>query len=342
VLNRRASRVAVSGFLLAVAVSGLTACRTSPNVAAYVGDEQVTVPELEAAVDERTADDEIAAFASGREAEFDQQVLNILIQEQVHTVAAERYGVEVTDAQVRSRIDTLLGDDDPDAVFSQLAQQGISRQDVFETVRQQLIRREIALAEGEVEEPSEEALQAQYEEAREGLAEVSFGYINVPDQATADALQAQLQADPSRYAAAAAQFEGPYTLPELEQRSLEEVPGPLAEQVANAQPNTAFTLAVEEVGGVLVTFVEGTVYPTFEELRPQLEQEFSQAADAAGAALVDEVRDDLDVTANPRFGDIDDAGQLGPIEGGVVQILGDEPAEGSAESTEGADGGTGG
>jgi peptidyl-prolyl cis-trans isomerase SurA len=338
VLKPRVPRIAVSGLLLAVAVSGLTACRTSPSVASYIGDEQVTVTELEAAVDERTADEEIAAYAAGAEGDFTRRTLNILVQAEVHTVAAERYGVEVTDAQVRSRIDDLLGDDDPDTVYSQLAQQGISRQDVFETVRQQLIRREIALAEGEVEEPSEEALQAQYEETREGLAEVRFGYIAVPDQATADALQAQLQADPSRYAAAAAQFEGPYTLPALEQRSLAEVPGPLAEQVATARPNTAFTLAVEEVGGVLVTFVEGTVYPTLEELRPQLEQEFSTAADAAGTALVDGVRDDLDVVVNPRYGAFDDSGELVSITEGVVQILEDQPADGSAE---GADGGTG-
>ena len=50
-LKRRVPRIAVSGFLLAVAVSGLTACRTAPSVAAYVGDEQVTVAELDAAVE---------------------------------------------------------------------------------------------------------------------------------------------------------------------------------------------------------------------------------------------------------------------------------------------------
>ena len=33
---------------------------------------------------------------------------------------------------------------------------------------------------------------------------------------------------------------------------------------------------------MIVTFVEGTVYPSFEELRPQLEQDFIEAADAAG------------------------------------------------------------
>jgi peptidyl-prolyl cis-trans isomerase SurA len=155
----------------------------------------------------------------------------------------------------------------------------------------------------------------------------------VPDQATADTLRAQLQADPSRYGAAAAQFPGPYTLPEVEDRALSEVPGPLAEQVAAASPNSAFTQVVEEVEGVIVTFVEGTVYPSFEELRPQLEQEFSDAADAAGASLVDAVREDLDVVVNPRYGDLDENGQLVPGDGGVVDILEDRPADGGADSS---------
>jgi hypothetical protein len=46
VLKRRVPRVLVTGFLLTVAVSGLSACRTSPTVAAYVGDERVTIAEL--------------------------------------------------------------------------------------------------------------------------------------------------------------------------------------------------------------------------------------------------------------------------------------------------------
>jgi hypothetical protein len=337
VSKRRASRIAVSGLLLAVAVSGLTACRTSPSVAAYVGDEQVTVTELEAAVDDRTADEEIAAYVEGNEAEYSRRVLNILVQGQVHTVAAERYGVEVSDAEVRSRIEQLLGDDDPATVYSQLAQQGVSRADVFETVRQQLLRREIALADGELAEPTDEELQAQYEQARVDQAQFRFGYITVPDQATADQVRAALEADPSRYEALATQYSGPYTLPVLEDRGLADIPAPLVEQVQAARPNTVFTLPVEEVEGVIVTLVEGAVYPSLEELRPQLEQEFTQAADAAGTALVDDVRADLDVVVNPRYGVLEDTGELVPGGGGVVQILEDQEAAEAAEG--GADGG---
>jgi peptidyl-prolyl cis-trans isomerase SurA len=324
----------VSGFLLAVAVSGLTACRTSPSVAAYVGDERVTVDELEAAVDERTEDEQVAAFAAQDEAAYTRQVLALLVQEEVHDEAAERYGVDVTDADVRARIEALLGGDDPETVFDQLAQQGIARPDVEETVRQQLVRREIAVSEGRVEEPTDEDLQAQYEQAREGLAEVELGYINVPDQAAADALQARLQADPSQYAAAAAEYAGEFTLPEVAPRPLAEVPGPLTEQVAAASPGTVSSQTVDGVEGLIVTFVGETVYPTLDEIRPQLEQEFTQAADAAGAELVSDVRNDIDVVLNPRYGDLEDTGEIVPGGGGVVQLL-EESAAG-----QGAGGGT--
>jgi hypothetical protein len=337
VLKRRARRIAVSGFLLAVSVSGLTACRTSPSVAAYVGDEQVTVTELEAAVDERTADEAVAAYAQDDESAYSRRVLSLLVDAEVFTAAAERYGVDVTDAEVRSRIDDLLGENDADEVYGRLAtEQGFGRADVFETVRQQMIRQEIGTTEGEAQEPSEEELRAQYEEVREGQAQVRLGYITVPDQATADTVRAALEADPTQYDTLAGQYAGPTTLPALEDHALADVPGPLVEQVQAAQPDTAFTLTVEEVQGVIVTFVESIVYPSFEELRPQLEQQASEAADTAGASLVEDVRADLDVVVNPRYGVLEDTGELVPGGGGVVQILEDEQP---AAAGDGADGG---
>ena len=328
VLTCRARRIAVSGFLLAVAVGGLTACRTSPSVAAYVGEEQVTVTELDDAVADRTADEAVATFVEGNETAFTRRVLSQLVEEEVYAAAAERYGVQVSNADINDRIEELLGDDDAETVFGQLAEQGITRTDVFENVRQQLTRREIALAEGAVEEPSEEELRARYEDTRESMAEVRLGYITVPDQATADALAAQLRANPAGYAVAAARYPGPTTLAEIDQRAVAEVPPPLVDGVAAAEPNSAFTVITADVQGVVVGFVEEIIYPTFDELRPELEQEFTEASDAAGVSLVDEVRADLDVVINPRYGVLDDAGELVPGDGGVVQLLEDNAAGG--------------
>ncbi len=333
VLKRSVRRVLVSGFLLTVAVSGLSACRTSPSVAAYVGDEQITVAALTSAVDERLADETIAAYAKDREDEFTRRVLSLMVQEEVYDDAAEHFGVQVSDGAVRSRIAELLGADNPDDVYQQLAQQGISREDVFENVRQQLLRVKVAAAEGKAEGLDAAALQARYDEVRSGLGQVSFGYITVPDDATAAQVLAQLTADPSSYGAVAAQYPGAYTLPALDTRTPDKVPSVLAQGVAAAQPNTGFTTAVPEAGGVVVTFVAGTVYPSFEEARPDLEKEATDKADAAGTTIVDDFRKALGVTVNPRYGTVKD-GKLVAENGGVVDILSDDAAAASAAASE--------
>ena len=330
-LKRRVPRVLVTGFLLAVAVSGLSACRTSPSVAAYVGDAQVTVSEVDSAVAERLSDEAIAAYAQANEDDFTRRVLSLLVQEEVYAAAAERYDVQVSNDDVRARIAELLGGDDPDDVYGQLAQQGIGREDVFENVRQQLVRQRIAAAEGKAGGLDAAALQARYAEAREGLAQVSFGYITVPDETVAADVLGQLTAAPASYPALAAQYPGPYTLPVLETRAPDKVPPVLAEGVAAAAPNTGFITPVAEAGGVVVTFVQGTVYPTFDEVRPDLEKEAADAADEAGATILDDVRKDLGVTVNPRYGVLED-GKLVAGGKGVVDILEDDAANPASDA----------
>ena len=302
-----------------LALLGVAGCRTDPNVAAYVGEDRVTVAELEAAVDARLEDPAIAAAATDQQL-YTRRVLTQLVEDEVHEQAAERYGVEVSDGDVQDRIRELLGDDDPAQVFGQLAQQGVSRQDVFSSVGQQLVRLRIAEEEGLAEPLSEEALRARYEEVRGQSAQLRFGYITVPDEQTAQQVVDELQARPGQYAAIAARFPGDFTLPALETRPAAEVPGPLAEQAAGAAPGTAFAVPVEETGGVVVGFVADQVAPEFEELRPQLEQEAAAEVQQAAAALVEEVRADLDIEVNPRYGTFED-GTVQPLGDAVVEIL---------------------
>jgi peptidyl-prolyl cis-trans isomerase SurA len=331
VLKRRVPRVLATGFLIALTVSGLSGCRTSPNVAAYVGEEQVTVAELDAAVDARLADENIAAYAKGKEDEFTRRVLTLLVQEEVYAAAVEHFDVQVSDDAVRARITELLGTDSPADVYGQLAQQGISREDVFENVRQQLVRQQIAAANGKAGGLDDAALQARYAEVKQGLAQISFGYITVPDDATATRVLQQLTADPSSYPAVAATYPGAYTLPALETRTADKLPGVLAQGITSAAPNTGFSTPVPEAGGVVVTFVAGPVYPSFEEVRPDLEKEAADKVDQAGGSLVDDFRKQLGVTVNPRYGVLKD-GKLVPESGGVVDILKDDAAAAAAKS----------
>ncbi len=291
----------------------------------------MTVAELDAALDERLADEDIAAYAAENGSGYTRRVLGFLVEREIHTEAAERYDVSVGDAAVRERIDQLMGTDDPEDVYRQLAAQGVSRPDVTETIRQQLLREEIAGIEGEGD-LSEASLREVYAEVREDYAQLEFGYVTVPDEATATAVVAELTAAPATYPAVAARFPGGSTLPELTRLAPDELPEVLREEFVAAQPNTAFSVPVPEVGQV-VGFLAGTVYPTFEELREDVEVAAAQRLAVAGEEAVGEVRDDLDVTVNPRYGVLDEEGRLVPDEGGVVELL-----SGPADAIEGAAG----
>ncbi|SET97547.1 peptidyl-prolyl cis-trans isomerase SurA [Geodermatophilus poikilotrophus] len=315
-----------------VALAGVAGCRTDPGVAAYVGDEELTVGELQTAVDTRLEDPALAEAATGREEEFTRLVLNRLVQAELYDRFAQRYGVTVDDGDVRARIDELLAGEDPEAVYAQAAAQGVARADVVETVRQQLLRQRVAESQGLAPGLSEQELRAAYEEQAPSLAQVRLGYVNVPDQAAADAAVAALQADPGAYPAIAAQFPGDTTLPEVTTRAPDQVPAPLADVVASAAPNSATSLTVPDLPGVLVVFVGEPAVPGFEEVRPELEESARAGADAAAQQLVADVTADIDVTVNPRFGVIED-GSIVPADGGVVDIL--EEAGGTAPAAAG-------
>jgi hypothetical protein len=306
-----------------LALAGLAGCRTAPNVAAYVGDDTVTVSELESAVDDRLEDPAIAeSLGSDREA-FTRQVLGNLVQDEVHEVAAERYGVEVSDDAVRDRLGDRLaqvfpGQDESDA-FASLAAQGVSRADAFSVIRQELIRLGIAEEEGLDDPLSEDALRERYEQTVADSTSIPFGYITVPNQRAADQVVAALNADPDRYAELAERFAGDFTLAAVQEVTAEQIPGPLAEQAATAEPGTAFAVPVEQTGGIVVGFVGPT--PSFEQLEPQLQGQAEAEVDQAAQPLVKEVRDDLDVVVNPRYGDVGDDGSIQLPEDGVVKIL---------------------
>ncbi|WP_448625433.1 peptidylprolyl isomerase [Geodermatophilus sp. URMC 64] len=328
---RRVPRIVLTGAAAVLAVAGLAGCRTSPNVAAYVGDDQITVAELQTAIDERLQDDDVAAFADTDPDAFARQVLGLLVGEDVYAAAAERWDVTVTDDEVRDRIDTLLAGNDPDAVYAQLAAQGVSREDVFENVRQQLVRQKIAAAEGLDDPLSDAALRQQYDQNLAQYTQYSVGFIAVPDQATADAVVGQLTADPASYAAAAAAFPGQITLPQPEPRSADQIPSVVADQVRAAQPGTAFSVPVEGAG-VVVTFVADVTVRPFEDVRPDLQAAAESTVDDQAQQLVQDFRDDLDVRVNPRYGVLQENAVV-EGEDGVVEILDDDSGAGGAPAT---------
>jgi peptidyl-prolyl cis-trans isomerase SurA len=312
----------------AAGLGGLAGCRTSPSVAAYVGEERITVAELDDAVAQRLADPDIAGYAGDDEVGFTRQVLSLRVGEAVYAAAARRYDVVVTDADVRDRLAELIGDNDPAAVYAQVAQQqGANVEDVFENVRQQLLRQRVAEAAGEAD-LSEAALQDRYADSTAELTEVELGIVTVPDQATADAVLAQLTAAPAGYPAIAAQFAGSNTLPAVQSFAAADVPDLLADDVAATAAGQGFTRDVPEVGGVVVGLVTALTVPTFADVRDQLADQAAAEAEDAGAARIAAVREDLDLDVNPRYGVLDEE-RVVAADGGVVRLLEDADAPGA-------------
>jgi peptidyl-prolyl cis-trans isomerase SurA len=308
----------MAGGAVALAVTGLSGCRTSPTVAAYIGTDQVSVGQLDSAMTARATDPAIAAYQQAHSADFTRKVLNVLILRDVFDAASAHYGVSVDNGAVQAEITRQLGNSDPAAVFAQLAQQGISRDDIDESIREQLLVQRIAAAAGKAD-TGEAALRARYTQALPTLKTVQLGYINVPDQATANSVVAQLTAKPADYPAVAAKYKGQYTLAATEATTPDKVPGPLAGAVAQARPNTAFPVSVQGLPGVIVGFVGAVRYPTFEQERPALEQAALADSEAAGSRLVTDFEKTLHVTVNPRFGSLQN-GKLVPLTGGIVSL----------------------
>jgi hypothetical protein len=344
VLARGSARILLAGVAVALTVTGLAGCRTSPTEAAYVGDTHISVAHLNDAVAAREdADKTVAAYARAHRAAFTRQVLGLLVTEQVYAEVARRYHVSVSDSAVRARITQLLANSDPAQAYAQLAAQGIGRADVFENVRQQVMRQQVAAKQGLAGPLSQASLEDRYAKSKNSLAEKEFGYITVPDQATADSVLATLTADPTQYPTIAAQYPGQYTQPALEARTADQIPSALSQGVTAAAPNTGFTLPLQSAGGVVVVFVGSTVYPTFEDVRAQLTQQAATEVDASAQKLIDKVRSGLHVTVNPRYGVLQNGSVAEPT-GGVVDILGSNGSSSAASATDaaGATGSSGG
>jgi len=307
-------------------VAALAGCRTEPAVAAYVENLTISTDELAAAVDQRLADENIAAVVEPGDADYQRLVLSQLVQQSIYRILSADYGVEVTDRRVQDKLDELLSGDGPQGgedVFAQLAaEQMLSELDVRENVRQALIRAAIAAEEGLDGPTQEPALRQRYEEIKDQLSMIELGFITVPDQETADTTLATVLADPDSYDDLAATYAGPNTQPVLRRAPLTDVPGPLLPSVSQTAAGQGFTVAIPETGGIVVGYVASLEVPSFEEVRAEIRTEAASGVDAAVGPIVTEFVSGLDIDINPRYGSLDQ-GRVVPDSGGVVRILED-------------------
>ena len=121
------------------------------------------------------------------------------------TPPPQRYDVEVTDDEVRDRVDELLGTQDPrPSLRPPPRSRATAGPDVFENVREE--HGAAGDRRGRRGRPTPSArrpCRPEYQDTKRGQPDGSslVGFITVPDQATADAVLAQLTASPATYPA---------------------------------------------------------------------------------------------------------------------------------------------
>jgi peptidyl-prolyl cis-trans isomerase SurA len=338
-MSRRPARALLGGLAVLVAAAGLAGCRTDPSVAAYVGGDTITVGRLDDAVAARESDPAMASYVAAHRDTYPRQVLGLLVTQQVYDDAEQHFGIRVDDAAVRTELDTRLAGSDAAQQYAAAAGQGYSKQDVFELIRQQLVRRQIAHQQKLDGALSDSALRAAYQQQLATFTQKQLGTVQTPDQATADAVTKQLAADPGSFPAVAAAHPGDYTTPQLQAVSADQVPSQLQQGVAAAAPNTAFSIA-GPTGGVVVVFVGPAVTTSYEDARAQLQSQASSSVDTAAQQVVAKYRSGLSLTVNPRYGVVGSDGQLGDPTGGAVRLL-DAGATPAGGDTGGATGTTG-
>jgi peptidyl-prolyl cis-trans isomerase SurA len=283
----------------------------------------------------------MASYVAAHRDTYPRQVLGLLVDQQVYADAQQHFGVQVDDGAVRTELAQRLAGSDEAQQYASAAGQGYSRQDVFELVRQQLVRRQIAHQQHLDGALSDSALRAAYQQQIANFTQKQLGTVQTPDQPTADAVIKQLDGNPGAFPAVAAAHAGDYTTPQLQAVPGSQVPGQLQQGVAAAAPNTAFSVA-GPAGGVVVVFVGPTVTTPFEDAKAQLQSDASSSVDSAAQQVVDKYRAGLGLTVNPRYGVLGSDGQLGDPTGGAVKLLDSgAPAGSGGNGTAGAGGATG-
>ena len=349
-MTRTPRRLALASGLAVLLLSGCGDSAAAPGKAASVGDVAISTSRLESLVDRGLRDPAAQEQFGADRAGYQTQALSRLIRTEVLEQAAEDEGVTVSEGEVDDQIAEFAeqagGREELD---QEAAKNGIAPEDLPDFVRAIVL--EQALGEQlveDVEVPDEQVEQAY----QQNLAEYDLTrsrHILVKDEAVARKALADVQADPSRFEALAAELSidesnkdkggdlglaprGQF-VPEFEQAIF----GGKAGDVVLVQ--TQFGWHVVEVLERQTT--------TLEQARPELRRALlREQSSTRVAALLQKTAERLGVEVNPRFGTYDaEAGSVvaaedpnDVLEPGQDGGAGEEqapPAEGEAPPAEG-------
>lgn len=186
---RRATRLAILG---AVAASGLAIAGCAPvhaGAAATVGNDRISVNQVKSDAATMLADSNSSSKASADQEGLQRSVLSKLIVDNLIGRAAAQKGITVSEADVENTISTNGGSD---AVLNALGSNGqaVAKADLHDFVYYGLLQQKLG-----DELVKDKTIQTAH-----------LRIIAAADKTSADAALAQVQADPSQFAAAASKY----------------------------------------------------------------------------------------------------------------------------------------
>lgn len=301
----RTSLLLAPVLLTALAVSGCgAAVRT--GAAAVVGEDRITSTRLQQVVDRGLSDPQAKQAASADQAGFTRSVLLRLIRHDLLSVAARQEGVSVDGGAVdaaQDRIAAQLGGEPQ--LEASAAQAGIAKADLRQAIG------DIALSDALADKLTasvpvdQAALRAAYAKGGAQYDRVRSAHILVASQALATSLLAQVKADPSRFAALAAQYS---TDPgskdkggDLGFQGRGTFEKPFEDAIFGAKPGS-FVLARTRFGFHVIHVVERQT-TSLAEATPDLRRGLlAQPRSDAVNGLLARTAKRLGVKVNPRFG----------------------------------------
>ena len=277
-----------------------------PGAAAIVGDERITTDTLEEAVDRGLADPQAEQQLGSDLPAFQRLLLSRLINRVVLAEAAELEGVSVSAGQVAEQVASLVERaGDRATLEQQAAQSGVAPQDLEPFVRDIVLDQ--ALGDeltADVEVPQAQ-LEELYQQGIQQFDQIRSRHILVPEEEVARTILGNVQRDPTRFAALAAQFSTDTTnkdeggeLPLAGRGLFDPV---FEEAIFGAEPGDILLVSTS-FGWHVVEVLERQV-TTLEEARPDLRRAaLEQERVSRVQELIQQTAADLGVTVNPRFG----------------------------------------
>ena len=305
----RLSMIGTAG--IAVFALALTGCARASHAgaAATVGNTRISAIDLQAVIDRGLKDPTAQQQLGAQKEDFQRQVLTRLIQAVLVDKLAKREGVTVTQQQIDAkRADYAKQSGGDPQLVTQAAQNGVAEPDLNAYIRTIVLRDAVGKKLLKNATVPDAQLKALYQQniAQYDTVHAAHILVSGSDKALADSIKAQLDADPTKFAALAKQYST-----DTSNKDKGGDLGPAGKgQFVKEFENAIFTGKVGTiVGPVKTQFGYHIIHIidhkkiSFEQAKGDLTTQAlsQQITDALDKALADEAAKDK-VSVSPRYG----------------------------------------